>query len=317
MAKNICIIGGSGFVGRSVMRQALMAGYQVRVACRHPEKARYLLVAGVSDLCKADICSGKGLKEAVAGMDGVINLVGLLFERGCYTFDAAHVHGTRNILKACEALGVQRYLHMSALGASGQSESAYGRSKHAAEKLVRDSPLDWTIMRPSVIFGQEDDFFNKLDVMSRFLPVFPVIAGNTRFQPVWVEDVARAFVQSMGSMTSVGQSYDLGGPTSYTFHTLVDVLLAHKQRTRLCLPVPNAIAGMLAKVLQFLPVPPLTPDQLTMLQSDNVVDGDTPFPVCFGSPSSVESVLPRYINGVQAKRLQQQLNINRKSYRKL
>jgi len=315
--KKVCIIGGSGFVGRSVMRQALAAGHQVRVACRHPEKARHLLVAGIADLCKVDICDSKGLNDAVAGMDCVINLVGLLFERGRYTFDAAHLHGTRNVIKACEQAGVSRYIHMSALGSSAQSDSEYGRSKHAAETAVRDSTLDWTIMRPSVIFGADDDFFNKLELMSRFLPVFPVIAGNTRFQPVWVEDVARAFVQSIDNGATVAQSYDLGGSTRYTFKALVDLLLAHKQRARLCLPVPDGIAGIMASVLQFLPVPPLTPDQLAMLQADNIVDGDTPFPVCFGASSSIETILPTYINGVQVKRLQQQFNVNRKSYRKL
>ncbi len=315
--KKVCVIGGSGFVGRSIVRQALAAGHQVRVACRHPEKARALLVMGVTDLCKVDICDGKGLNDAVAGMDCVINLVGLLFERGRYTFDAAHVHGTRNVIKACEQAVTSRYIHMSALGSSNQSDSEYGRSKHAAETAVRESSLHWTVMRPSVIFGAEDDFFNKLELMSRFLPVFPVIAGNTRFQPVWVEDVARAFVASIENVAPVGQSYDLGGPTAYTFYALVGVLLAHKERARLCLPVPDGIAGIMASLLQFLPVPPLTPDQLAMLQSDNVVDGDMPFPACFGAPSSVETILPTYINGVQVKRLQQQFNINRKNYRKL
>jgi len=315
--KKVCIIGGSGFVGRSVMRQALAAGHQVRVACRHPEKARHLLVAGIADLCKVDICDGNGLNDAVAGMDCVINLVGLLFERGRYTFDAAHLHGTRNVIKACEQAGVSRYIHMSALGSSAQSDSEYGRSKYAAETAVRDCSLDWTMMRPSVIFGADDGFFNKLELMSRFLPVFPVIAGNTRFQPVWVEDVARAFVQSIDNRATVAQSYDLGGPTAYTFHALVALLLAEKKRARLCLPVPDAVAGIMATVLQFLPVPPLTPDQLAMLQADNIVDADMPFPACFGTPSSVETILPSYIHGLQAKRLQQQLDTNRTSYRKL
>jgi len=316
MAKSICIIGGSGFVGRSVMRQALAKGYRVRVACRHPEKAKHLLVDGAS-LHHVDICTGKGLQEAIAGVDVVINLVGLLFERGHYTFDAAHVQGTRNTLKACEQAGINRYIHMSALGASSKSNSAYGRSKFEAEQAVRDASLDWTIMRPSIIFGQDDDFFNKLDAMSAFVPVFPVIAGATKFQPVWVEDVARAFVQSVDDEKTISQCYELGGSHVYSFNELINILLENKGRKRLCIAVPNAVAGMMATALQFLPVPPLTPDQLAMLAYDNVVQGDTAFPACFGSPATVESILPSYVNGDQAGRLQQQLGQCRQNYRKL
>jgi|UPI000363427F NADH dehydrogenase len=316
MAKKICVIGGSGFVGRSIVRQALAEGHQVRIACRHPENARRMWVDGAST-AQVDICTGKGLDAALAGVDCVINLVGVLFERGRYTFSEAHVEGTKRVINACKQAGITRYIHMSALGVDGNHSSDYGRTKHAAEQAVRDSGLDWTIMRPSVIFGREDDFFNKLDAMSRLLPVFPVIAGETYFQPVWVEDVARAFVQSVSDKTTIGQSFDLGGPRAYSFKDLVQLLLDARGRSRLCIPVPSAVAGLMATVLQFLPVPPLTPDQLAMLKQDNIVAGDQPFPSCFGEASSVEAVLPTYINGNQAARLQQSMNDCRENYRKL
>jgi len=316
MAKKICVIGGSGFVGRSIVRQALAEGHQVRIACRHPENARRMWVDGASTE-QVDICTGKGLDVALEGMDCVINLVGVLFERGRYSFSEAHAEGTKRVLNACTQAGVTRYIHMSALGAASDNPSEYGRTKHAAEQAVRGSGLEWSIIRPSVIFGREDDFFNKLDAMSRLLPVFPVIAGATYFQPVWVEDVARAFVQCVSDKTTVGQSYDLGGPRAYSFMGLVKLLLVARNRSRLCIPVPPVVAGLMASVLKFLPIPPLTPDQLAMLKQDNIVEGDHPFPACFGEASSVESILPTYINGGQPARLQQAMNSCRENYRKL
>ncbi len=315
MTRTICIIGGSGFVGRSLARQAVDSGWRVRVACRHPEKARRMLVTGIS-LHRADICDASGLDAVVEGSDVVVNLVGLLYERGRYTFDAAHVQGTKHVLDACARHGVRRYLHMSALGADAQSDSAYARSKYAAEQAVRASALAWTIMRPSVIFGREDSFFNKLEQMSALPLVFPVIAGNTFLQPVWVEDVARAFLRSAEDESTVGQTYALGGPRAYTFMDLVRLLLRVRGRKRYCVAVPDAVANMMAAVLQFLPVPPLTPDQLAMLRRDNIVEGEEPFPRIFGEASSVERVLPEYILGAKDYSLQHRLDQCREHYRR-
>jgi len=315
MSKQVCIIGGSGFVGHAIVRQAVQAGYGITVACRHPERARALLVEGVR-LVKADIADGRGLDEAVAGADCVINLVGLLYERGRYSFDAAHVQGTEHVLAACKRAGVKQYLHMSALGAGRVPASRYARSKGEAEGRVRQSGLAWTIMRPSIIFGQGDSFFNRFKSMSALAPVLPVIAGETRFQPVWVEDVARVFVQCIGNRHVQGKVYELGGPRVYRFRELMQLLMKVLGRHRLLLPVPSLAAKMMASLMQWLPVPPLTPDQLVLLQKDNVVEGE-PFPAQFGQPAELEAVLPTYISGDQAARLQEQLDDCRRHYRQL
>lgn len=315
MSKQVCIIGGSGFVGRAIVRQAVRAGHTVVVACRHPERARDLLVEGVS-LVKADVTTGRGLDEAIAGSDCVINLVGLLFERGRYSFDAAHVKGTENILEAIKRGSATQYLHMSALGAGKIPESRYARSKGEAETRVRQSGLSWTIFRPSVIFGEGDSFFNKFKAMSRFAPVLPVIAGETRFQPVWVEDVARVFVASIDNRHCFGKIYELAGPKSYSFMELMQLLMRYLGRNRLLLPIPGTAAKIMAAFMQLLPTPPLTSDQLKLLQHDSVVDGEA-FPDQFGDPAALEEVLPTYICNGQAGRLQSHLDDCRTRYRQL
>jgi NADH dehydrogenase len=313
MSKQVCIIGGSGFVGRALVRQAVAAGLEVTVACRHPERARDLLVSGVR-LVKADIINGHGLDEAVSGSDCVINLVGLLFERGQYSFDAAHVKGTELVLQACKKFGVSQYLHMSALGAGKIPASRYARSKGDAETRVRQSGLNWTIFRPSIIYGEGDSFFTKFKAMSNLAPVMPVISGSTRFQPVWVEDVARAFISAIGNQHVQGNAYALGGPKSYSFLELMQLLMSTLGRCRLLIPVPGFAAKIMAFFMQLLPVPPLTPDQLKLLAQDNVVEGEA-FPAIFGEAAELEAVLPTYIRHGQAGRLQQLLDASRTRYR--
>jgi len=315
MSKQVCIIGGSGFVGRAIVRQATRAGHTVVVACRHPERARDILVEGVR-LVKADVTTGRGLDEAMVGSDCVINLVGLLFEGGRYSFDAAHVKGTENVLEAIKKSSATQYLHMSALGAGKIPESRYARTKGEAETRIRQSGLSWTIFRPSIIYGEGDSFFNKFKAMSRFAPVLPVIAGNTRFQPVWVEDVARAFVVSIDNRHLFGNVFDLGGPKSYSFMELMQILMDSLGRSRLLLPVPGFAAKIMAGFTQLLPTPPLTPDQLKLLQHDSVIDG-SPFPEVFGDPAALEEVLPTYICDGQAGRLQSRLDACRSRYRQL
>jgi len=313
MSKQVCIIGGSGFIGRAIVRQATTAGFSVTVACRHPERARDLLVNGAR-LAKVDITTGAGLEEAVAGQDCVINLVGLLFERGRYSFSAAHLKGTEHILQACKKAGVGQYLHMSALGAGNVPESLYASTKGEAESSVRQSSLNWTIFRPSIVYGEGDSFFNKFKAMTALLPVLPVIAGATRFQPVWVEDVARAFVASVGNHHVKNQVYALAGPKAYSFMELMQLLMGALGRCRLLIPVPTFAAKIMATFMQLLPVPPLTPDQLKLLQHDNVVDGEA-FPAIFGEPANLEAVLPTYIADGQAGRLQKLLDNSRTRYR--
>ncbi|MDQ6955178.1 MAG: complex I NDUFA9 subunit family protein [Mariprofundaceae bacterium] len=314
MTQRVCIIGGSGFVGRVIVRQAVRAGHDVTVACRHPEKARALMISG-AHVVKADLSDGRGLDEAIAGADCVINLVGLLFERGRYGFDAVHVHGTEHVLAACKRHHVKQYLHMSALGAGSIPASLYSRSKGDAEGYVRQSGLAWTIIRPSIIYGAGDAFFNKFKAMSALLPVLPVIQAEARFQPVWVEDVARVFVQSIGNRHVHGQSYELAGPKVYSFMELMRLLMMTLNRQRLLLPMPNIFAKILAMVSQILPVPLLTADQLLLLQHDNIAQGKA-FPSLFGEAASLESILPSYISASQIERQRDKLDDCRTRYRK-
>ncbi|MFQ5355130.1 MAG: complex I NDUFA9 subunit family protein [Mariprofundaceae bacterium] len=312
MAKHICIIGGSGFVGHAVTHAARVQGHHVTVACRHPERARNILTAGAR-LSRVDITDGSGLAEAVSGSDCVINLVGLLFEKGRYSFEATHVQGTSHVLKACKDLGIKQYIHMSALGANQGSESAYARTKAMAEDKVHNCDLRWTIFRPSIIYGAGDSFFNTFKQLSRIPPMLPVISGATRFQPVWVKDVARSFIQCITNRHSYGKTFELGGPETYSFQELLELLMKTLSRRRLLLPVPQPLARLMATVMQFLPTPPLTPDQLILLQHDNVIDG-APFPKMFGSPARLEEILPTYIGGTQVSQLQQSMDHYRKHY---
>jgi len=314
MGKRICIVGGAGFVGRALVRQAIESGHQVVVTTRHPARARDLLVQGVQVL-KADVITGKGLSEAVQNCDCVVNLVGLLFERGKNTFTAAHVAGAEHIVAACEAAGVAQLLHMSALlSEQGISDTNYGATKAAAEAVVQQSSLQWTIFRPSLIFGAQDSFLMRFKALSAVGPILPVIAGDARFQPIWVEDVARAFVMSIGNTQSKAQVYTLAGQHVYTFKTILSMWMQSLGRCRLFLAVPSFAASLLALLSNFLPTPLITRDQLKLLKHDNVATAEA-FPAAFGSTTPLEALLPTLASGGQAVQLQKQLAQARTRYR--
>lgn len=314
MGKRVSIIGGSGFVGHAIVDQAVAAGHQVTVACRHPERHRDLLVKGAS-LVRADVTDGRGIEEAVAGQDVVIYLVGLLFERGRQTFAAAHVDGVARVLAVCERAGVKQYLHMSALGAGRVPDSVYAETKASAEALVAASGLNATIFRPSIIYGRGDSFFSQFEQMSAMLPVMPVISGQSRFQPVWVEDVARAFVQAIDNRHVNGETFELGGPKIYTFRQLLELLMQTLGRKRVFIPVPDIAAKGLALASSLMPTPLITFDQLELLAHNNVVNGE-PFPAIFGRTAALEQVLPGYIGPDQAAQLQHRFDDARQHYRK-
>ncbi|MDQ6972410.1 MAG: complex I NDUFA9 subunit family protein [Mariprofundaceae bacterium] len=313
MGHRICIVGGSGFVGRAIAKQALEQGMEVNIACRHPERARDLLVHGVR-LFKADICSGRGLDDAITGTDCVINLVGLLFERGPQNFSAAHVHGAEHLLAACERAGIGQYIHMSAMGADLGSQSSYARSKAEAEQRVRQSRLNWTIMRPSIIYGDGDSFFGRFRSLYAKAPVAPLIGAECRFQPIWVEDVARAFITSIGHRDVGGKIFELGGPQAFNLRELIEIMLGELGWQRLLLPVPHAIAGIMARLMQLLPTPPLTPDQLILLGRDNVPSGEESFPALFGQAAALQDILPGCLSEDKPTRLQNRLDHDRKHY---
>jgi len=313
MSKQISIIGGSGFVGRAIARQAIEQGFSVTIACRHPERARDLLIHGVR-LVKADVCSGRGLDEAVQGATCVINLVGLLFERGPQNFAAAHVHGTEHLLAACERAGTKQYIHMSALGADLGSLSCYAHTKAEAEQRVRTSKLKWSIMRPSIIYGAQDSFFNRFRELFALAPVAPLIGGNTRFQPVWIEDVARAFVSCVGRRGVNGKIYELCGPEVYSLRELTEMMLQELGWKRLLIDVPQPVAGIMARLMQLLPTPPLTRDQLILLKHDNVASSKNAFPAIFGKPAALADILPACLQMNRPTAQQVKLDRDRKQF---
>ncbi len=313
MSKQISIIGGSGFVGRTIARQAVEQGLGVTIACRHPERARDLLIHGIR-LVKADVCSGRGLDEAVQGATCVINLVGLLFERGPQTFAAAHVHGTEHLLAACERAGTKQYIHMSALGADLGSQSNYARTKAEAEQRVRTSKLKWSIMRPSIIYGAQDSFFNRFRSLYALAPVAPLIGGNTRFQPVWVEDVARAFLSCIGRRGVNGKIFELCGPEVYSLRELTEMMLQELGWKRLLIDVPQPVAGIMARLMQLLPTPPLTQDQLILLKQDNVASSKDAFPAIFGKPAALADILPACLQMNRPTAQQVKLDRDRKRF---
>jgi NADH dehydrogenase len=273
----------------------------VRIGARHPEAAKDHLPRAVADKAEfvhVDVQDEAGVAAAVREADAVINLVAILYESGRQTFKSLHVDGARRVAAAAKQAGAKRLIHMSALGASLQSEAEYARTKAAGEKAVRDAFPEATIVRPSIVFGPEDDFFNKFAGIAGMSPALPLIGGGrTRFQPVFVEDVAAAFAAILADPATAGKTYELGGPQIYTFRELMELLLEHMGRRRLLVSLPFVAAEAQAYVLEWLPKPPLTRDQVALLKSDNVLGGHEPGLRDLGiEPTPLESVLPTYIH---------------------
>jgi NADH dehydrogenase len=300
-AKRVTIFGGSGFIGRSIVQRLINDGASVRIGARHPETAKDHLPRAMADkveTVRVDIQDEAGVAAALRDTDAVINLVAILYEKGRQTFKSLHVDGARRVAAAARQAGASRMIHMSALGASLESESEYARTKAAGEKAVRDVFSQATIVRPSIVFGPEDDFFNKFAGIASMSPALPLIGGGkSRFQPVFVDDVAAAFAAILADPANAGKTYELGGPQVYTFRELMELLLEHMGRRRLLVPLPFGAAEAQAYVLEWLPKPPLTRDQVALLKSDNVLGGQEPGLRDLGiEPTALESVLPTYIH---------------------
>jgi len=294
------VFGGSGFVGRYVVRELAKAGARVRVAVRHPDSAGFLRPMGAVGQVTpvaANIRDDASVGAAVAGSDVVVNLVGILYERGRQTFEAVHVTGAARIARASAAAGAGRLIHVSALGADARSPSAYARSKAMGEAKVRELFPTATILRPSVVFGPEDDFFNKFAVLARFVPALPLIGGgHTQFQPVFVGDVAAAVSACLARSDSAGKTYELGGPKVYEFRELMALVLEQTGRKRLLAPVPFLAAAVQALFLEMLPVPPLTRDQVRMLRRDNVTSRGALGLADLGIVlNALEAIVPAYL----------------------
>jgi uncharacterized protein YbjT (DUF2867 family) len=302
MAQRVAtIFGGSGFIGRYIVQRLARRGWILRIAVRRPDQALFLKPLGnVGQIVPiaANIRYERSIAAAIAGADTVVNLVGILYEGGPQRFDAVHADGARRLARAAQAAGVERLLHVSALGADPQSDSAYARSKAAGEALLREHFPAATVLRPSIVFGPEDNFFNRFAAMARLSPVLPLIGGGTtKFQPVYVGDVADAAAEALVNEIAAGETYETAGPRVYSFRELLEILLAMIDRRRYLVSIPYSVANLQAALLQWLPRPPLTVDQIRLLRHDNVASGRLPGLAELGiQPSGLEAILPSYLD---------------------
>ncbi|WP_181703494.1 complex I NDUFA9 subunit family protein [Chthonobacter albigriseus] len=271
----VTVFGGSGFLGRHVVRALARAGHRVRVAVRRPDLAGHLQplgTVGQIHAVQANLRYRASVDRAVAGADAVINLVGVLAPAGRQTFDAVHAFGARAVAEAVRAAGVPTLVHVSAIGADPASASSYGRSKAEGEAAVFETLPGAVVFRPSIVFGPEDDFFNRFAEMARFSPILPLIGGgHTRFQPVYVGDVAAAVAAAASGVVPGGKVYELGGPEVKTFRECMEIVCRETRRNRMLVDIPFSIAETMAKLTQWAPGAPLTVDQVELLKSDNVV----------------------------------------------
>jgi uncharacterized protein YbjT (DUF2867 family) len=299
----VTVFGGSGFLGRHVVRALAKERYRIRVAARRPDLAGHLQPlgqVGQIEAVQANLRHRASVLAAVRGSDVVINLVGILLETGRQRFDMVHGMGAEAVALAAAADDA-RMIHVSAIGADENSTAAYARSKALGEKLVLAATPEATIFRPSIVFGPNDAFFNRFAAMARLSPVLPLIGGGlTRFQPVFAGDVAAAIAKAASGEAKPGAIYELGGPEIFTFRELMEFVLATIERRRLLLPLPFGIARLQATVLELLPKPPLTRDQVELLRTDNVVsdaarnEGRTLADLGI-VPRSVAAIVPAYL----------------------
>ena len=299
----VTVFGGSGFVGKHVVRALVKDGWRVRVPCRRPHTAQDLKVignVGQIQLMQANIRFEDSVRRAVEGSDAVINLVSILFEAGKQKFDSVHLEGAKYLADACAEAGITNMVQVSAIGADSSSDSEYARTKGEAEELIKAAVPSADIVRPSIIFGSEDKFFNRFAHMATLAPALPLIGGATQFQPVYAGDVAEAIAKLVGKGTQ-GEVYELGGPRRYSFKELLQFILDTTDRKRFLVPVPWAGAtalGMMGEIAGALPFvkPFLTRDQVTNLKKDNVVAEDAKGFSDLGIDlETIESIVPGYL----------------------
>ena len=297
----VTVFGGSGFLGRSVVGALARRGAHVRVACRRPDEAlRCKPMGDVGQVAPmaANIRNEASVRAAVEGADAVVNLVGILYERGRQKFSAVHRDGADLIAQASAAAGVAQLVHVSAIGADPGAASIYARSKGEGEQAIKAAFEKAVILRPSILFGPDDDFFNRFAAWARIAPVLPLIGGGqTQFQPAYVGDVAEAVVAALENSQTAGRTYELGGPQIYTFRQLLELILTVTGRNRLLVPVPFWAAMLKAFFLELSPVPLLTLDQVRLLRRDNVVtEGAAGFSDLGISTTAPEVILPGYLS---------------------
>jgi NADH dehydrogenase len=301
----VTVFGGSGFVGRYAVRALAQHGWRVRVAIRRPHLAPELKVmgdVGQIELVQANVRYADSVRRALEGADACVNLVGVLFERGRQGFETLHATAPKTIAETAASLGVARFVQISAIGADADSTAQYARTKAAGEAAVRAAYPQATILRPSVVFGAEDAFFNRFGAMAAISPALPLIGGGkTRFQPVFAGDVGEAVASALNNPATAGRTYELGGPAVYTFKELMQVVLRESQQKRALVPIPFPIARLLGKIGDIqgalLPfAPQITSDQVENLRNDNVVGTSAEGLAALGvSATALDSVLPTYM----------------------
>ena len=293
------VFGGSGFLGRYVVKRLAAAGQVVRVAVRDPEAALFLKPMGaVGQIVPlyADLARTETIPRAVEGADIVVNLVGILAEHRPGDFQRIHAAGAGAIAGASAEAGVAQLVHVSAIGADPASPSRYAASKAAGEEAVHGAFPSAVILRPSIVFGPEDRFFNRFGALAQFLPFMPVISGGSRMQPVYVGDVADAAMAALARAEAGGKIYELGGPRIFTFREILQYILKETRRSRPLIAIPPALARLQAAIAEQLPGKPLTRDQLLMLARDNITSENAPGLAELGVvPTPVEMVVPQYL----------------------
>jgi uncharacterized protein YbjT (DUF2867 family) len=300
----VTVFGGSGFVGSQIVRALARAGSRVRVAVRQPGRGyrlRMLGDVGQIEVVQANIRDDASVARALEGAEGCINAVAVLHESGRQTFEAVHVEGAHRAAAAAARAGVARFVQISAIGADPNSPAAYGRTKAAGEAAVREAFAGAAILRPSVVFGPDDHFFNRFAEMAMISPALPLIGGgHTRMQPVFVADVGAAVAHAVWSDEAAGRTYELGGPEAFTFRRLMEIMLEVIQRRRLLVPVPWPMAGAIGMLGDLVSSagapPPLTTDQVALLRVDNVVaPGAAGLTELGVQPNAVEPIIPSYL----------------------
>jgi NADH dehydrogenase len=301
----ILVIGGAGFVGRHIVARLVDRGLRVTVPTRNRARARHLILLPTVEVIETDVNRDDALDALLLDQDAVINLVGILQgSRGTPygpEFAAAHVELPRRIVARCTQRGIRRLLHMSALGADSSGPSMYQRSKGDGEAVVAASPLDWTILRPSVIFGPEDRFLNTFATLARIFPVLPIGGADVRFQPVYVGDVANAFVNALANRATYRQAYELAGPRIYTLRQLVAFAAAASGRPRPVVALPDGLARLQARLMELAPGEPLmSRDNLDSMTRDNVASRQpyVPAPELGIAPTPLEAEAPGYLAGL-------------------
>jgi len=292
--QRVLVLGGSGFVGRHVLAQLAGAGQFAVVLTRRRARARHLLLLPTVQVVEGDPYDPATLVRLARGTTAAINLVGVLHEHGRATFERAHVELPRLLVNACRSAGVNRLLHMSALGAAADAPSRYLRSKADGEAVIEACGLATTIFRPSVIFGREDTFLNLFAKLARWFPVLPLAGANARFQPIWAGDVAACFVRALVDNETIGERYGLCGPKVYTLAELVRYVAETTGYPRPVVPLSPGLSMLQARFMEWLPGPLLTRDNLASMQVDNVCD--TAFPSRLGVvPTALEAIAPEYL----------------------